>query len=338
MSEPASEQTLQQVGEFGLIDRVARTAQQGPAVLLGPGDDAALVAAPDGRVVASTDLLLEGRHFRRDWSCGYDVGRKAAAQNLADMAAMGAVPTALLVGLAAPGDLPLAWARDLAAGLADECAPLGASVAGGDTTRGEVLMVAVTALGDLCGRAPVTRSGAHPGDVVALAGELGWSACGLEFLRRGRADEAPEEALSRHRVPRPPYAAGPQAAEAGASAMLDVSDGLLADAGHIARESGVTIDLDREWAESSVPPQLRAAGELLGVDPLEWVLTGGEDHPLVACFPADVPLPPGWRAIGRVDEAGTGISGAVVTGAVRTGAVTVGGKSWVGARGWDHFA
>lgn len=333
MSEQGSEWTLQQVGEFGLIDRVARTAQQGAAVLLGPGDDAAVVAASDGRVVASTDLLLEGNHFRRDWSTAYQVGRKAAAQNLADMAAMGAVPTALLVGLAAPGDLPLAWARDLAAGLADECAPLGASVAGGDTTRGEVLMLAVTALGDLRGRAPVTRSGARPGDVVALAGELGWSACGLELLRRGRADEGPEEALSRHRTPRPPYAAGPQAAEAGATAMLDVSDGLLADAGHIARESGVALDLDREWAEDSVSRELRAAGERLGVDPLEWVLTGGEDHALVACFPAGVRLPEGWRVIGRVDDAGAGL-----TDAGPTGAVTVGGKSWVGARGWDHFA
>ena len=326
------------MGEFGLIDRVARTAQQGPAVLLGPGDDAAVVAAPDGRVVASTDLLLEGRHFRRDWSAAYHVGRKAAAQNLADMAAMGAVPTALLVGLAAPGDLPLAWARDLAAGLADECAPLGASVAGGDTTRGETLMVAVTALGDLRGLAPVTRSGAHAGDVLAMAGESGWSACGLEFLRRGRADEAPEEALSRHRVPRPPYAAGPQAAAAGASAMLDVSDGLLADAGHIARESGVAIDLDREWVETAVPAELRAAGELLGVDPLEWVLTGGEDHALVACFPAGVPLPEGWRAIGRVDETDTAMTRTGPTGPGPTGTVTVGGKSWVGVRGWDHFA
>jgi thiamine-monophosphate kinase len=332
VSEPASEETLQQVGEFGLIDRVARTAQQGPAVLLGPGDDAAVVAAPDGRVVASTDLLLEGRHFRRDWSSAYEVGRKAAAQNLADMAAMGAVPTALLVGLAAPGDLPVAWARDLAAGLADECAPLGASVAGGDTTRGEVLMVAVTALGDLQGRRPVTRSGAHPGDVLALAGELGWAACGLELLRRGRADEGPEQALARHRSPRPPYAAGPQAAEAGASAMLDVSDGLLADAGHIARESGVAIDLDREWAEAAVPPELRAAAERLGVDPFEWLLTGGEDHALAACFPPGVRLPAGWRVIGRVDERGTAQT------AERAGTVTVGGKSWVGARGWDHFA
>jgi thiamine-monophosphate kinase len=327
VSEQTSDETLQQVGEFGLIDRVARMVQQGPAVLLGPGDDAAVIAASDGRVVASTDLLLEGSHFRREWSSAYQVGRKAAAQNLADIAAMGAVPTALLVGLAAPGDLPLTWARDLAAGLADECAPLGASVAGGDTTRGDVLTIAVTALGDLRGRPPVTRSGAHPGDVVAVAGELGWSACGLEFLARGAQADAPEEALRRHRVPRPPYAAGPQAADAGATALIDVSDGLLADVGHIADESGVAIDLDRELVEARVPAEMADAAQRLGIDPLEWVLTGGEDHALVACFPAEAALPEGWRALGRVEAAGA-----------ERGAVTIGGKTWVGVRGWDHFA
>lgn len=194
--------TLGQIGEFGLIDRVARRAEQGPAVMLGPGDDAAVIAAADGRVVASTDLLVEGRHFRRDWSSAYQIGRKAAAQNLADIAAMGAVGTALLVGLVAPADLPLSWARDLAAGLADEAALVDASVAGGDTVRADTLMLAVTALGDLAGRPPVLRSGARPGDVVAFAGELGWSACGLELLRR--EIDGPKLALARHRSPQPP--------------------------------------------------------------------------------------------------------------------------------------
>jgi thiamine-monophosphate kinase len=325
VNESAAQETLQQVGEFGLIDRIARTVQQGPAVLLGPGDDAALVAAADGRVVASTDLLVEGRHFRRDWSSGYQIGRKAAAQNLADIAAMGAVPTALLVGLAAPGDLPVAWARELAAGLADECAALNASVAGGDTTRSELLVVAVTALGDLRGRPPVLRSGARPGDVVAVAGELGWSACGLAFLSRGLEAEAPQEALQRHRTPMPPYQAGPQAAEAGATALIDVSDGLLADVGHIAEESAVAVDLDPDLVAALVPDELKVAGKRLGVDAVEWVLTGGEDHALAACFP-DGALPEGWRALGRVAVEST-----------ERGAVTLGGKSWVGARGWDHF-
>ncbi len=127
-------------------------------------------------MVASTDFLLEGRHFRRDWSSAQDIGRKAAARSLIDVAAMGAVPTGLLVALAAPGDLPAGWARDLAAGLAAECARAGASVVGGDTARASSVLLATTGLGDLAGRAPVLRSGAAPGDLVAVAGPLGRAA------------------------------------------------------------------------------------------------------------------------------------------------------------------
>jgi thiamine-monophosphate kinase len=367
-----SVRTLDQIGEFGLIEQVARPAAQGPAVLLGPGDDAAVVAASDGRVAASMDLLVEGRHFRRDWSSGYQIGRKAAAQNLADIAAMGARPTALLVGLSAPGDLEVSWAVDLAAGLADESALVEASVAGGDTTGGEQIVIAVTVLGDLEGRAPVTRSGARPGDLVAIAGELGWSAAGLELLSRGESwrggagrseskhsqntqadsvsvrteldgssqSDSPQpgspqpgstgldsppgraKALARHRSPEPPYAAGPAAALAGATAMLDVSDGLLADLKHIAVASGVAIDLDP--ALFPIEPELRELAKHCGVDPEHWFLTGGEDHALAACFPADRPLPPGWLPIGRV------LSGAA--------AVTVDGTPRPGRQGWDHFS
>jgi thiamine-monophosphate kinase len=322
--ESPEDSTLGQIGEFGLIDRVARRAEQGPAVLLGPGDDAALIAAADGRVVASTDLLVEGRHFRRDWSSAYQIGRKAAAQNLADIAAMGAVGTALLVGLAAPADLPLSWARDLAAGLADEAAQVGASVAGGDTVRADSLMLAVTALGDLQGRAPVRRDGARPGDVVAVAGELGWSACGFELLRRDL--DGPKLALARHRSPQPPYPQGPAAARAGASAMLDVSDGLLADLGHIAEESGVALDLRPE--AFPIDRRLRETAAQLDLDPLGWVLTGGEDHALAATFPPDAAPPTGWTVVGRVRarrQEGDPL-------------VTVGGRAWAGRPGWDHFS
>jgi thiamine-monophosphate kinase len=320
--EPAGDSTLGQIGEFGLIERVARHAAQGPAVLLGPGDDAAVLAAPDGRVAASTDLLVEGRHFRRDWSSAYQVGRKAAAQNLADIAAMGAVGTALLVGLAAPADLPLSWARDLAAGLADEAALVGASVAGGDTVRADTLLLAVTALGDLQGRAPVLRSGARPGEQVAFAGELGWSACGLDLLLRGL--DGPKLALARHASPQPPYAQGPAAALAGATSMLDVSDGLLADLGHIAEESGVAIDLDP--AAFPIDDRLRETAAQLGLDPLGWILTGGEDHALAATFPAGR-VPAGWCAVGRVRERAAGAP-----------PVTVAGRAWSGSAGWDHFS
>ncbi|NUT12847.1 MAG: thiamine-phosphate kinase, partial [Nonomuraea sp.] len=153
--------------------------------MLGPGDDAAMVAAPDGRVVVSTDLLIESRHFRREWSSGHDVGRKAAAQNLADIAAMGAVPTSIVVGLGIPADLSLAWLDALTDGFREECAVVGASVVGGDITRSEAVVIGVTALGDLGGRAPVKRSGARPGQVVAVAGRLGYAAAGWALLEAG---------------------------------------------------------------------------------------------------------------------------------------------------------
>lgn len=289
--------------------------------MLGPGDDAAMVRAPDGRVVVSTDLLLEGRHFRRDWSSGYDVGRKAAAQNLADVAAMGATPTSIVVGLGIPADLPLAWLDALTEGFADECAQVGASVAGGDVTRCDLVVIGVTALGDLGGRAPVLRSGAEPGHVVAVAGRLGYAAAGWALLEAGTPLDSPalREAVTGHRRPCPPYAAGPQAAELGASAMLDVSDGLLQDLGHVAEASGVRIELDPQAFAVGEP--VAAAAKELGSDPLEWVLTGGEDHALAGTFPPEVRLPSSWRVVGRVIE-GDG--------------VLVYGRE-IGQRGWDHF-
>lgn len=149
-------------------------------------------------------MLIEGRHFRREWSSATDIGRKAAARNLADIAAMGARPTALLVAFAGPADLEVSWVLDLVTGIARECAAAGASVAGGDTSGADTVMLAVTALGDLADREPVTRAGARPGNVVAVAGTLGAAAAGLALLTAGwrprSADQAeptvPSEAAS----------------------------------------------------------------------------------------------------------------------------------------------
>ncbi|GIF67171.1 thiamine-monophosphate kinase [Asanoa ishikariensis] len=311
--------SVARTGEFGLIARVTARLQPGPGTLLGPGDDAAIVAAPDGRVVASTDALVEGRHFRRDWASGVEIGHRAAAANLADIAAMGATPTALLVALCAPPGLDARWAEDLADGLAAEAATVGAAVVGGDMAGSPTLTIAVTALGDLAGRRPVTRDGARAGDVVALCGRVGYAAAGYTVLSRGF--RTPVLLVDAYRRPKVPYAAGPAAARAGATAMLDVSDGLLQDLGHIARASKVAIDIDRSAFE--VPPQMRDAAQALGVDPYHWVLGGGDDHALAATFPSDRTLPEGWREIGRVGE-GTG--------------VTVNGKPPKGPLGWDHFA
>ncbi|WP_030157714.1 thiamine-phosphate kinase [Glycomyces sp. NRRL B-16210] len=311
-------ETVAEVGEFRLIERFTRHFTTTPAVVLGPGDDAAVVTAPDGRVVACTDMLVEGRHFRLDWCSAADVGHKAAAANLADLAAMGARPTALLVAVAVPQDTPAEWLEGLASGLATEAAAVGAAVIGGDTTRGDQLTVTVTALGDLEGREPVTRAGARPGDVLAIAGRTGWAAAGLNILSRGF--RSPGALVGAYRRPQPPYAAGRDAALMGAGAMIDVSDGLLADLGHIAAASGVAIDVDA--AALPVPEPMRNAAEALGSDARRWILTGGEDHALAATFPAEVILPEGWRRIGAVEE-GTG--------------VTVDGRRWKGQTGWDHF-
>jgi thiamine-monophosphate kinase len=297
---------------------VAARLPQGRSSLLGPGDDAALVAAPDGRVVACTDALVEGRHFRRDWSEASDVGHRAAAANLADVVAMGATPTALLVALCAPPDLAAAWVEEMSEGLAEEAATIGASVVGGDTTSSPVLMIAVTALGDLAGREPVLRSGAGAGDIVALSGRLGCAAAGYTVLSRGF--RTPKALVDAYRRPIVDYRAGVAASIAGATAMIDVSDGLIADLGHVARASGVHIDLVKDSFD--VPDQLRDAALALGVDPYQWILAGGDDHALAATFPPNASVPEGWKMIGRVTHGA---------------AVTVDGREWVGPRGWEHF-
>lgn len=310
--------TVASIGEFGLIAEVTRGRVQPATTLLGPGDDAAVVATPDGRVVASTDVLVEGVHFRLDWSSPQDVGHKAAAVNLADIAAMGATPTALLVGLACPPDTPVTVLTNIGAGIWAEAESVGVGVVGGDVAAGPVLMISVTVLGSLAGRPPVTRSGARPGDVVALCGPVGLAAAGLAVLSRGF--RSPKEMVVAQRTPHPPYAAGPQAAEAGATAMIDISDGLLADLGHVAAASRVVLDIH----PPDVSPRLVDVGSALGVDPVHWVLTGGEDHALAATFPPGVSLPDGWTAIGVAHEGEP--------------AVLVDGKPYEGGpAGWDHF-
>ncbi|WP_031468825.1 thiamine-phosphate kinase [Sciscionella sediminilitoris] len=312
------DETLASTGEFGAIERITDGLRQPASTLLGPGDDAAVVAAASGSVVACTDTIVESVDFRLDWSSPQQVGRKAAAINLADISAMGAVPTALLATLSAPAETELAVLEGIGAGMAEEAANLGAGLVGGDLSSANQLVISVTALGDLEGRAAVTRSGARPGNVVAVAGKLGWSAAGFAVLSRGF--RAPGAVVNVHRCPQPPYAEGQRAAAAGATAMTDVSDGLLADLGHIAAASGVAIDLR---AEALTPDdRLIEVGSALGADPMSWVLTGGEDHALAATFAVAAAVPEQWLIIGEVTE-GSG--------------VTVDGAEYEGAQGWQHY-
>jgi thiamine-monophosphate kinase len=327
---------VRDVPEEALLARIFPLLPAAPTTIVGPGDDCAVVAAPDGRYVVSTDVLVEDRHFRRRWSSGYDVGWRAAVQNLADVVSMGSRPAALVVSLVMPGDLPVDWVTGLARGLAAACAPVGAAVVGGDLSGGEQVVVAVTVHGDLEGREPVLRSGARPGDVVALAGTVGRSAAGLALLELDRPVPALSDAYLR---PDPPLAAGPAAADAGATAMMDVSDGLLRDAGRIARSSGVVVDLtsaaldgDRD-ALADAAQVAAAPGDGTGdtadwrvvVD--DWVLAGGEDHALLATFPPGTTLPAPFRAIGTV-AASDGSARVSVDGAEPRRRAT----------GWDHFS
>lgn len=301
-----------------MIARMVAGRCQPDTTLLGPGDDAAVVAAADGRTVVSTDMLVAGRHFRLDWSTPQDVGRKAIAQNAADIEAMGARATAFVVGFGAPAGTPAAQVAALADGMWAEAATIGAGIVGGDLVQCEQWVVSVTVLGELAGRTPVTRSGARAGSVLAVAGELGRSAAGYALWCHG--SDGFNELRRRHLVPEPPYGQGRVAAEAGALAMTDVSDGLIADLRHVEAASRVSVEI----SAAALAPDcdaVRAAAEAVGADPRSWVLTGGEDHALVACFPGAIP--PGWRIIGRV-----------LDGPPR---VLVDGREWDGSAGWQSF-
>lgn len=304
-----------------MIEQITRGLQLSPAVSVGPGDDAAVFLV-NGSAVTSTDLLVQDVHFKTDWSTAEQIGRKAVAVNVADLEAMGATPVSMVISLGAPGDLPIQWVREFATGVRTEADRAGVCLVGGDTTAARDITVCVTVIGETAGVGPVLRSGARSGQVVAVRGRLGWAAAGLAVLARGF--RSPRAAVEAQRVPEVPYGAGREAALAGATAMLDVSDGLLADLGHIADASGVVIDLDKARFEIDEPVQAVAAAT--GKDPLGFVLTGGEDHALAACFEIGQ-VPDGWQVLGRVRDPEV----------EEAAGVLVDGKHWEGLPGWDHF-
>ncbi|WP_084423862.1 thiamine-phosphate kinase [Rhodococcus kyotonensis] len=313
------ETTVGSVGEFGVIDRITQGRHHPADTVLGPGDDAAIVAAPSRSVVATTDMLVQGRHFRLDWSSPVDIGRKAIAQNAADVVAMGARCTGFLVALGCPSDTPISVTDGLTDGLWLEAERTGAGIVGGDLVQSESLVISITALGDLDGRPAVLRSGAQPGDVVAVAGRLGRSAAGLAVLLAGI--DGHDGLVDAHRVPSPDYSRGAAAARAGATSLTDVSDGLLADLGHIADASSVSIDVVTELLHPD--DDMRSAANELGVSVFDWMLGGGEDHAFAGTFPASVILPDGWVVIGAVHD-GSG--------------VTVDGRGHDGSHGWSSFS
>lgn len=312
---------LRAFDEDEVLARILPLLPRSPDLLVGPGDDAAVLRTA-AHTVVTTDTVVLGRDWLDTWSSGADIGHKVVAANLADVAAMGGRPTGVLVTLVADPELSLEWVLDHAEGLAEACRSANVAVLGGDLSSAPpgVVMVSVTALGRL-DSAAVLRSGARPGDELAVCGSLGLADAGLRLLRAGAADRHPA-AVARQRRPVVPLAAGPEAARAGATAMLDVSDGLLRDGGRIARLSDVVIDVDTEGLRPDVD-ELTAA---LGADVArECVLAGGEEHSLLATFPPGG-LPAGWRRIGRVRARAAGeLAGILVDGLAHS------------PGGWDHF-
>lgn len=347
--------TVAQLGEEALVEAFASLLPQSPRQLVGNGDDCAVLAAPDGRYCVSTDVLVEGHHFKREWSTATHLGRRVAAQNLADAAAMGALPVALVVALVLPPSTPVSWVQGLARGLAQGCRDAGAGVVGGDLSAGESVVVCATVHGDLQGRDPVLRSGARPGDLLVHVGHLGRAAAGLACLRAGLGGQGPgagaqrlaDQCVELFLAPCPPLWAGPALAGAGATSMIDVSDSLLRDAGRLARASGVVIDVDdplEGWRRRGshglgeeiellrqVACLLPGAGQDHALElARSWALTGGEDHGLLATVPAATAsrLPQGARVLGRVRAPfGSGAQPGVL----------VGGQAPQTSLGWDHF-
>ena len=316
-------ETIASVGENESLRRTISRLNKGDWELVGPGDDSAVIRAEHGSFVVTTDTLVQDHDFRLDWSTWFDLGWKAIASNLSDVAAMGAKPTVLVVAVVCPTSTLVADLEAFADGLREACLSLspGTAVVGGDLASGSQVVISVTAHGDLEGRAPVVRSGAKPGDILAVAGTLGQAACGLDLLASGNTDavSAWDEWVSVQRRPQPPLAAGIAAAEAGATSMLDISDGLAKDASRIAKASGVTVQIQSaalfgfearlEGAAQSLSlanPHLIEMGEPnLAAEQYcrKWVLTGGEDHSLLATFPAGTVLPRGFKSIGVILEA-----------------------------------
>jgi len=315
-------ETLADVGEFGVIDRIKAVIGEPIGIDVGPGDDAAVFDHP-GSTVASVDTVIEGRHFKPEWCDPQDIGRRATAAAMADIAAMGGRPTGVLVSFGLPAETAVTWVEEVIEGAKAEADAAAAVVLGGDLARSETVTVSVTAIGSVPQGKAVTRRGAQPGDVVALAGRQGWAAAGLTVLSRGF--RSPRSLVSAYQRPAPPYESGPDAAAAGATAMIDVSDGLLADIRHIAVASDVLIELDAPAIP--VADQLVETSSAFNVDPLTWVLAGGDDHSLIATFPAAARLPDMFTVIGRVEEAPEAGPG-----------VNVDGRLWSGkGGGHDHF-
>jgi thiamine-monophosphate kinase len=338
------------LGEFGLIrGLVGELGDAAAEILLPEGDDAA-VWDPGGPALVTTDALTEGVHFRADWTSPEDLGFKAISVNVSDIAAMGGRPSLALVALGTGADTKAKWAAGLYRGLADACRHYGLKIGGGDTFRMEKVTIVITALGVPPPGGPVGRSGASEGDILYVTGELGEAAAGLAYLKarqlegrlkgktrksgRGKVEEEMAGAVSRFLRPVARVAEGEAAAAAGASAMIDISDGLAGDAGHLGSASGVGVVIHA--AALPIGGGALTAERMLGETPKRLALSGGEDYELL------ISVPPGKS---KELESAVASTGTKITAVGEVVAVESGCKlenegatmDLSGLGGYDHF-
>jgi len=270
-------------------------------VLIGIGDDAAVVTTSPKSVI-TTDSAVEGTHFNTEWSGGFDIGRKITAANLADIYAMGATPQYLVVALTLTGSETMEWISDLAHGIQHEARSCGAGVVGGDLTRGAIKVISITAVGSV--EKVTTRGGGAPGDLIYISSLPGWSAGGLSVINKDGADDLEAYAIEQFCAPSVDYSAAVAMASAGASAMCDVSDGLIIQAAQMAEASGASFNFNKDFFTND--PEFVALSELAqkcGVDVWQWIFAGGEDHVFLATG-RDLP----GLCVGEVGT-GTGVTG-----------------------------
>ncbi len=296
---------ISELGEFGFIDRMRSWVTEGNADV-GIGDDAAIVRTKSGASIAvATDALVEGVHFRLDWSSPADIGFKAVSVNVSDIAAMGACPKWIVLALCAPADTHEDVLRGLYEGIDEACAAYGTELVGGDTVRSTELTLAVTAIGEVDGE-PVRRAGAEVGDVLAVTGSLGRAAVGVNLLLSQDAKNAsPEDAIAcmaAHRRPRARVDAGAQLQAIGAHAAIDLSDGLGSDARRLSEASRIGLEID--FGRVPVAPEAQRIAASCGWDLERLVLSGGEDFELLVTLPHERLETTDWIEIGKVVDDG----------------------------------
>lgn len=319
-------------GEFDLIARLAPLLDgEGEGVVIGHGDDAAVVLADKRGIVVTVDALVDGVHFRRDLSTYADIGWKAVAVSASDLAAMGARPRTAVTALCWPARLPADDAVDLYGGMRAACNRWGLTMVGGDTVQAEQLVVAVTAIGDIDPAAAVRRSGARPGDQVVVVGALGAAAAAIAQLDAG--GEPDSDLLAAHRRPLALVAAGQILRAYGATALIDISDGLGADLGRICAASGVSARV--RWRDLPVAARAEAAARGAGADPVATVVGGGEDFALLATLPPDR-AGAAAAAAGQAEGVPAGVVGEIREGAGVT-LVHDDGDRDITVLGYDHY-